>query len=86
MNLPPYVTPELLELSLLVMYLSRIEFDVPKKTGKKQIKAWKGHMLEVIEALKEQGLIKDLRSIKMVLLTDEGIKKAEQLKNKYLCA
>ncbi len=80
------ITPEFLDLNLLVMYLSRLEVDDRKKPGKKEIKVWKGYLVEVVTALREQGFLRNDRNIMQFCFTEEGLRKGEQLKSKFLCA
>ena len=71
-------------LALLLLYLSSWDEDPKRKYGKEPIlRAWKNVRFEILDKLSEKGLISDSKRSKSIVLTDEGIKKAEELKKKF---
>jgi hypothetical protein len=73
------------ELTLLLVYLTSWEENVGTK--KKQIKvlhSWKGYPFEVINTLVEKDDLRGSFHAKSVMLTEQGVKRAERLKKKYL--
>jgi hypothetical protein len=70
------------ELTLLLLYLtSWEENDV---LSEKVRRSWKGYPFEILDELNEEKLIFGNKRAKSVYFTEEGIKKAEELKKKYL--
>jgi hypothetical protein len=74
------------ELNLLLIYLTGWEEDSRKQPGTKIFKAWKGYLFEVLDELEEKKLIRQHGSTQLLFLTEEGKRKAQQLKSKYLTA
>jgi len=72
------------ELNLLLLYLGGWEEDSTKEPGKKVYRSWKGYLFEVLNELQDDEMIYQFKNGKSVILLDEGIKKAEKLKEKYL--
>ncbi len=72
------------ELNLLLLYLAGWEEDSTKEPGKKVYRSWKGYLFEVLNELQDDEMIYQFKNGKSVILLDEGIKKAEKLKEKYL--
>jgi len=72
------------ELNLLLLYLAGWEEDSTKEPGKKVFRSWKGYLFEVLNELQDDDLIYQFKNGKSVIILDDGIKKAEQLKQKYL--
>jgi len=72
------------ELNLLLLYLAGWEEDSTKEPGKKVFRSWKGYLFEVLNELQDDEMIYQFKNGKSVIILDEGIKKAEQLKQKYL--
>ncbi len=72
------------ELNLLLLYLAGWEEDSTKEPGKKVYRSWKGYLFEVLNELQDDEMIYQFKNGKSVIILDEGIKKAEQLKQKYL--
>lgn len=79
------------ELVLLLLYLTSWEEDIRvpdrdtmKMVDKKLARSWKGYPFEVLDSLTEKGFIAGRRRAKSIYLTEEGIKKAEELKKEYL--
>jgi len=72
------------ELNLLLIYLTGWEEDKKNSPGQKVFRAWKGYRFEILNELEKQRLIYQIPGGKSLILTDEGKKKVEQLKHKYL--
>ncbi len=72
------------ELNLLLIYLTGWEEDKRNSPGEKVFRAWKGYLFEVLDELEEQKLIRQMHKAKSVILTDDGRRKAEDLKRKYI--
>jgi len=72
------------ELNLLLLYLAGWEEDSTKEPGKKVYRSWKGYLFEVLNELQDDEMIYQFKNGKSVIILDEGRKKAEQLKQKYL--
>jgi hypothetical protein len=72
---------EISELTLLLLYLASWEEKVAdmKITG-----SWKNHRFEILDKLTEQGFIYGSKTAKSINFTDEGIKRAKELAEKYL--
>lgn len=73
------------ELTLLLLYLTAWKEGVTKDM--KVLRSWKGYPFEVLNALQEKGYIsqgKYKSRSKSVILTEDGIRQAEQLKKRYL--
>ena len=71
------------ELNLLLIYLSGWEEDSRKNPGEKVFRAWKGYLFEVLNSLEDENFILQFGNSKSVIVTTEGQKLAEQLKDKY---
>ena len=72
------------ELNLLLLYLAGWEEDSTKEPGKKVYRSWKGYLFEVLNELQDDELIYQFKNGKSVIILDEGIRKAQKLKEKYL--
>lgn len=72
------------ELNLLLLYLAGWEEDSTKEPGKKVYRSWKGYLFEVLNELQDDEMIYQFKNGKSVIILDDGIKKAEKLKEKYL--
>ncbi|MCK4890516.1 MAG: transposase [Candidatus Aminicenantes bacterium] len=72
------------ELNLLLLYLAGWEEDSTKEPGKKVYRSWKGFLFEVLNELQDDEMIYQFKNGKSVIILDDGIKKAEKLKEKYL--
>ncbi len=77
---PPTTDSLLEELTLLVLYLASWEEQLPD--GDTVRRAWKGHVFEVLDRLKEQGLLRGGRRAKSVVLTEEGVALAKELEKR----
>lgn len=75
-------TEAMKELTMLLMYLSR--FKDEDRFGSNIDMAWKGYNFDVINQLDEEDLIRQGRyRSKFVGITEEGIKLAQSLLDKY---
>jgi len=45
-------------------------------------RSWKGYCFDVLDSLEEKGYISSSRRAKSVIITDEGLKRASELKEK----
>ncbi len=71
------------ELALLLMYLSSWEEKTFTCMSPSR-RCWKGFLFEVIDELDEKGLIdRGSSGSKSIYLTEEGINRAEELKEKF---
>ena len=75
---------KIMELNLLLIYLSGWEEDSRNTPGEKIFRAWNGYLFEVLNQLEDEALIQQFRNGKSVILTKEGIGKAKELKKKFL--
>ncbi len=72
------------DLNLLLLYLSGWEEESKKEPGKKVFKAWKGYLFDVLNELNNDGMIRQYMNRKSIFITDEGIKRAKEVKEKFL--
>jgi len=70
------------DIHLLLIYLSGWYEDSTRVPGKKVFRAWKGYLFDILNELERDNLIQQFR--KSLILTDEGLKKAKGLKERYL--
>jgi hypothetical protein len=75
---------KIMELNLLLLYLSGWEEESRNTPGEKIYRAWKGFLFEVLNQLEEESMIQQFRNGKSVILTKEGIEKAKELKERLL--
>ena len=76
---------QLEELTLLLIYLTSWEENVgTKKNPINVLRSWKGYSFDVIKSLVEKDDLRGSFRAKSVMLTEQGIKRAGQLKKKYL--
>jgi hypothetical protein len=68
-------------LTLTCLYLSSWEEDSRKNPGEKINRAWKGHTFDVLNELQDDHLILQFRNTKSVILTEEGIELARNVKD-----
>lgn len=73
---------EIEELTLLLLYLTGWE-EKENYLSRPVYRSWKGYPFEILNKLEEDGLITQGRRSKSACLTEEGIKRAGQLKKKY---
>jgi len=71
---------KIVELCLLLMYLTGWEEDSRQKPGEKVFRAWKGYLFEVLNKLADEKMIVQFANTKSVTLTEAGKQKAMQLK------
>jgi helix-turn-helix protein len=69
------------ELTLLLIALTSWK---EKIYGDDVTRAWKGYDFNILDNLTEKGYISGSKKSKSVILTDEGLKKANELIKKYL--
>ena len=69
------------ELTLLALYLSSWEEEVA--SGLTIRRAWKGHLFEVLNELEERGYISQSHRAKSLTLTEEGVRRAQELEARY---
>lgn len=69
------------ELTLLLIYLTSWQ---EEEFSTKIQRSWKGYRFEVLDELKEEGLITGSKTAKSVYFTEKGIKKAKEFMEKYL--
>lgn len=68
----------MIDLALALIYLSAW-----KEKGDEVYRAWKGYDFEILDRLKEQGLIDSSNQSKSLYLSAEGEEKAKQLIEKF---
>jgi hypothetical protein len=69
------------ELTLLLIALTSWQENVRSANI---TQAWKGYDFRILDKLNEKGYIAGSKKSKLVLLTDEGLKKSKELIEKYL--
>ncbi len=73
------------ELTLLLIYLTSWEEDLgTKKNPIKVLRSWKGYPFDMISSLIERDDLSGSFRAKSVMLMEQGVTRAEQLKEKYL--
>jgi hypothetical protein len=75
---------KMIELNLLLLFLSGWEEDSRNDPGQKIYRAWNGYLFEVLNELSDRELIQQFRNGKSVILTEKGIQKAKELERQYL--
>lgn len=73
----------IVELCLLLMYLTGWEEDSRQKPDEKIFRAWKGYLFEVLNKLADEKMIVQFQNTKSVTLTEAGKQKAQQLKDQF---
>jgi hypothetical protein len=68
------------ELTLLVIYLASWEEDTRSKRVVRR--AWRGYVFEVLDELERQGLIKQRRGEKSLVLTEAGVQRAQEIEER----
>ena len=71
------------DLTLLLLYLTSWEEQVVPSQPPIH-RAWKGFRFEVLDTLEEKGLLSQSWRAKSVVLTEEGVRKGQELQAKYL--
>ena len=74
---------KIMELTLLLMYLTGWEEDSRKNPGEKIFCSWKGHSFMALNKLADDNLIIQFKDKKLTILTEAGRNAAENLKAKY---
>ncbi len=72
------------DLNLLLLYLSGWEEDSRSEPDKKVFRTWKGYLFDVLNELKDEGMIIQYMNQLSVLITDKGIKRAKEIKTKFM--
>jgi hypothetical protein len=67
------------ELTLLVIYLGSWEDRTHKRVVRR---AWRGYVFEVLDELERQGLIKQRRGEKSLVLTEAGVQRAQEIEER----
>lgn len=78
-----FMDQKIKDLSLLLLYLSGWEEDSRKDPGKKIVRSWKGYLFEVLNELQDEDLVYQIKDAKSLIIKDEGIKKAIELKERF---
>lgn len=73
----------ILDLNLLLMYLSGWEEESRKNPGEKFYRAWKGFLFTTLNTLADEKLIIQSKDTKSVILTEAGKQKAKQLQSQF---
>ena len=71
------------DLNLLLLYLSGWEEEDRNDPEKKVFRTWKGYLFDILTELKEEGLIIQKMNQMSLLITEKGIEKAKELKEKH---
>jgi hypothetical protein len=74
----------ILDLNLLLLYLTGWEEDSRKNPGEKIYRAWKGYLFTTLNTLADEKLIIQSKETKSVILTEAGQQRAKQLKDSLL--
>jgi hypothetical protein len=69
------------ELTLILIALTSWQENI---LGENVTQSWKGYDFHILDELKEKGYISGSKKSKLVILTDEGLKKSKELIEKYL--
>jgi hypothetical protein len=67
----------ILDMTLSLAYLC--SWDEKAIAGESTYRAWKGYDFDILDKLKEEGLIDFSYKAKSLYITDEGIKKAKEI-------
>ncbi len=73
----------ILDLNLLLLFLTGWEEESRQKPGEKIFRAWKGYLFEVLNRLADEKLIVQFANTKSVTLTEAGKQRAKQLKEMF---
>ena len=74
----------IIDLTLLLMFLTGWEEASVKEPEEKVFKTWKGFLAEILDELEGRKLIVQHRMSKSLLLTEKGKRLARELKEMYL--
>jgi hypothetical protein len=69
------------ELTLLLISLTSWQ---EKILSENVTQSWKGYDFHILDELKEKGYISGSKGSKLIVITNEGLKKTEELTKKYL--
>jgi hypothetical protein len=72
------------DLNLLLMYLTGWEEDSRQNQGEKVLCTWKGYNFKTLNQFADEKLIIQFKDKNLVILTELGRQKAENLKKQYL--
>ncbi len=72
------------DLNLLLLFLSGWEEESRQEPGEKVFRSWKGYLFEALNELEEERLIRQFKNTKSVVILPEGIKRARDLKSKFI--
>lgn len=72
------------DLNLLLLVLSGWEEESRSAPGEKVYRSWKGYLFEALNELEEDRLIQQFKSTKSVVVTKEGLRRASEIKEKFL--
>lgn len=72
---------EIADLTLLLIALTSWQENIH---GEDITQSWKGYDFRILDELNEKGYIVGSKRSKLVILTDEGLKKSKELIEKYL--
>ena len=78
------VDEKVVDLNLLLLFLSGWEEESRRSPGEKIFRAWKGYLFEVLNTLEEGEMIEQLHDTKSVVLTPTGIQRAKELKGRFM--
>ncbi len=73
----------ILDLNLLLLFLTGWEEDSRQKPGERIFRAWKGYLFEVLNRLADEKFIVQYANTKSVTLTEAGKQRARQLKEQF---
>jgi len=71
------------ELALLLLYLTSWEEELIRGAPTVR-RAWKNMSFEVLDCLAEQGYLETKKRAKSIYITEQGLRKAQELQKKYL--
>jgi hypothetical protein len=74
--------PKTKDLNLLLIFMSGWEEESRKMPGKKVLRAWKGFRFDILNQLERENMIRQFENT--LIMTDNGVRKAVQLSQKYL--
>lgn len=78
------VDEKVVDLNLLLIYLSGWEEESRRNPGEKIYRAWNGYLFDVLNTLEEGEMIEQIRNMKSVILTPKGLERARELKGRFM--
>jgi hypothetical protein len=72
------------DLNLLLLYLCGWQEDSRQTPGEKVFRSWKGFLFNILNQLEEEKMIRQIKGGKSLIITDAGLHRAQQLKEKML--